>query len=109
MAVMVEIAAWMLIVAGSAAILIGGIGVLRFPDIYTRMHAASITDTAGAGLLLAGLMVYEGLTLVTVKLALMLVFLFFTSPTSSFSLAHAAMTSGVEPALQKPEKSKDDA
>jgi multicomponent Na+:H+ antiporter subunit G len=109
MAVVVDIIAWALILAGSASILIGGIGVLRFPDIYTRMHAASITDTAGAGLILGGLMVYEGLTLVTVKLALMLVFLFFTSPTSSFSLAHAAMTSGVEPVLRKPEDGKDGA
>jgi len=94
-----EAVSWALIVAGSLAVIVGGIGVLRFPDVYTRMHAAGITDTAGAGLLLAGLMVHEGLTLVTVKLGLMLVFLFFTSPTASFSLAHAAMSSGVEPVL----------
>ena len=103
-----QIIAWILILAGSASILIGGIGVLRFPDIYTRMHAAGITDTAGAGLILAGLMVHEGATLVTVKLALMLVFLFFTSPTSSFSLAHAAMTSGVEPVLYEPDEKNDE-
>lgn len=98
-----HILAWAMVLGGSAAILVGGIGVLRFPDVYTRMHAAGITDTMGAGLLLGGLMVHEGATLVTVKLALILIFLFFTSPTSSFSLAHAAMTSGVEPVLRKPD------
>ena len=79
--------------------LIGGIGILRLPDVYTRMHAASITDTIGAGALLLGLTIQAGVSLVAVKLILMLVFLFFTSPTSSFSLAHAALSSGVEPIL----------
>ena len=61
---LVEILSWALIVGGSLCILIGGIGVLRFPDVYTRMHAASITDTMGAGLLLGGLIVQAGWTLV---------------------------------------------
>lgn len=90
---------WGLIVLGSISMLIGGIGVLRFPDVYTRMHAASITDTVGAGSILIGLTIQAGVSLVAVKLILMLVFLFFTSPTSSFSLAHAALSSGVEPVL----------
>jgi multicomponent Na+:H+ antiporter subunit G len=94
-----DILSWGLIIVGSVAMLIGGIGVLRFPDVYTRMHAASITDTLGAGALLLGLTIQAGFTLVAVKLILMLVFLFFTSPTSSFSLAHAALSSGVEPLL----------
>ena len=95
----VDILSWGLIVIGSVAMLIGGVGVLRFPDVYTRMHAASITDTLGAGALLVGLILQAGFTLVAVKLFFMLVFLFFTSPTSSFSLAHAALSSGVEPVL----------
>ncbi len=94
-------ASWAFIVLGSAAVVIGGIGVLRFPDVYTRMHAASVTDTMGAGALLFGLMIHEGLTLVAAKLLLMLIFLFFTSPSSSFALAHAALTSGVDPVLSK--------
>ena len=94
-----DILSWGLIIIGSVSMLIGGIGVLRFPDVYTRMHAASITDTMGAGALLLGLTIQAGVTLVAVKLILMLVFLFFTSPTSSFSLAHAALSSGVEPVL----------
>jgi len=112
MAMAADILSWGLIIIGSISILIGGIGVLRFPDVYTRMHAASITDTMGAGALLLGLTVQAGFTLIAVKLILMLVFLFFTSPTSSFALAHAALTSGVEPVLDSdlregPEKDKE--
>lgn len=97
--VIADFLSWCLIILGSISMLIGGIGVLRFPDVYTRMHAASITDTLGAGALLLGLTIQAGFTLVAVKLLLMLVFLFFTSPTSSFSLAHAALSSGVDPIL----------
>ena len=99
MAIAVDIASWILIVVGGLAVMTGGVGVLRFPDVYTRMHAASVTDTLGAGALLAGLMLQAGFTLVAVKLFLILMFLFFTSPTSSFALAHAALSSGVEPQL----------
>lgn len=90
---------WILILIGVFGVVTGGIGVLRLPDVYTRMHAAGITDTLGAGALLAGLMIQGGWSLVTVKLVLILVFLYFTSPTSSFALAHAALTSGVPPQL----------
>ena len=99
MSVVADILSWGLIILGSVSILIGGIGVLRFPDVYTRMHAAGITDTMGAGTILLGLAIQAGFTLIAVKLILMLVFLFFTSPTSSFALAHAALSSGVEPVL----------
>ena len=99
LAVMVDILSWILILIGSASLLIGGVGILRFPDVYTRMHAASVTDTMGAGAILIGLAIQAGFSLVAVKLLLMLVFLFFTSPTSSFSLAHAALSSGVKPVL----------
>lgn len=99
MVIVIDVLSWALIITGSLAMLTGGVGVLRFPDVYTRMHAASITDTLGAGALLGGLMLQAGPTLVAVKLLFMLVFLFFTSPTSSFALAHAALSAGVEPEL----------
>ena len=104
----VQIVTWILIIGGSLAVLTGGIGVLRMPDFYTRMHAAGITDTMGAGLILAGLMVHSGWSLITAKLFLMAVFLFFTSPTSSFALAHAALTSGVEPVLVEENENEDE-
>ncbi len=83
----------------SFSLIIGALGVLRFPDVYTRMHAASITDTLGAGAIILGLIIQAGLTLVAGKLFLILIFLFFTSPASSFALAHAALSSGVKPIL----------
>lgn len=97
LALVADVASWALILIGSLATVTGGIGVLRMPDVYTRMHAASMTETLGPGALIAGLIIQAGPTLVAVKLLMILAFLFFTSPTSTFALAHAAMTSGVEP------------
>ena len=95
----VNILSWVLILIGSFSVITGAVGVLRLPDVYTRMHAASITDTLGAGTIIAGLILQAGLTLVAAKLFLILVFIFFTSPASSFALAHAALSSGVKPVL----------
>lgn len=93
----VDILSWILLAAGSLFAVVGGIGVLRLPDFYTRLHGASITDTAGAGLIMLGLMFQAGFSLVTVKLVLILAFLFFTGPTATHALARAALSSGVTP------------
>ncbi len=104
-----DIASWALLVSGGGFCVIGGLGLLRLPDVYARMHAAGITDTLGAGLMLAGLMVQGGLSLVTVKLFLILVLLLFTSPTSTYALANAAYRRGLAPLLGGASDSKDDA
>ena len=75
----------------------GALGVLRFPDFYTRIHAAGVTDTLSAGLILGALMLQAGLSLVTAKLALILLFLWYTSPVASHALARAAMHAGLRP------------
>ncbi len=85
------------LVAGSLAVLIGAIGVLRFPDLFSRIHAAGITDTAGAGLIVLGLLIESGFTLVSLKLLVILLFLLFTSPTSSHALAKASIHGNVLP------------
>ena len=85
------------LVAGSLAVLIGAIGVLRFPDLFSRIHAAGITDTAGAGLIVLGLLIESGFTLVSLKLLIILLFLLFTSPTSSHALAKASIHGNVLP------------
>lgn len=95
----VNLASWILIVAGSAFCMIGALGLLRMPDFFTRMHAASLIDTLGAGFLLLGMMLQAGLTLVTVKLLVVGLLLFFTSPTATHALARAARARGVEPLL----------
>lgn len=92
-----EIAVWLFLASGSFFLVVGGIGVLRMPDFFTRMHAAGITDTLGAGLILVGLMVESGLTLNSGRLVLILFFLLFTSPTASHATAHGAIFSGLTP------------
>lgn len=99
MAVVVDIASWLLLLLGGGFCIVGGLGLLRLPDVYARMHAAGITDTMGAGLMLTGLMLQGGFTLVTVKLILILVFLLYTSPTSTYALANAAYRQGLAPLL----------
>ena len=94
-----NLASWVLIVAGSAFCLIGSLGLLRMPDFFTRMHAASLVDTLGAGLLLLGMVLQAGFTLVTAKLLMIALLLFFTSPTATHALARAARARGVEPLL----------
>lgn len=93
----VHVASWVLLMAGAFFVLTGGIGLVRMPDFFTRLHPAGMTDTLGAGLMLTGLMLQSGATFVTLKLVLILLFLLFTSPTSSFSLAHAALLAGEKP------------
>lgn len=95
----VDILSWALLAAGGVFCMIGALGLLRMPDFYTRMHAASVIDTLGAGLLLSGMMLQAGPTLISVKLLFIAVFLFFTSPTATHALARAARLRGVEPKL----------
>ena len=92
------------LVAGSLAVLIGAIGVLRFPDLFSRIHAAGITDTAGAGLIVLGLLIESGFTLVSLKLLVILLFLLFTSPTSSHALAKASIHSNVLPLTESKQR-----
>ena len=97
-----DILSWVLLTLGGLAVLVGGIGALRMPDLYTRMHAASVTDSLGAILVLTGIMLQAGLTLATIKLAAILLFLLLTSPTSSNALASAALIAGTRPLDETP-------
>ncbi len=92
-----QVLAWALIAAGSGFLLIGAFGVLRLPDFWARLHAASIGDSAGMLLLFAGMAVHSGLTLVTVKLIIIALFLLLTGPTSTHATANAAFVSGLRP------------
>jgi len=102
---LLDIASWVLLLVGGAFCVTGSIGLLRMPDFFTRMHAASIVDTLGAAFILAGLILQAGLSLVTVKLIAIGMLLFFTSPVSTHALARAALARGVEPLLAKGEVS----
>ena len=97
---------WTLICGGTFFVVVGAIGTLRFPDFWARLHAASVTDSAGVILLLAGLCLHEGWTLVTVKLIFIGVFLFITGPTSTHAIANAALVSGLRPNGQSAQSKK---
>jgi len=92
-----DAASFVLFVIGGALILTGGLGVLRMPDLYTRMHPAGITDTMGTILVLTGCLLQAELGLATVKLAAILVFLLLTTPTAAYALANAARLAGIVP------------
>ena len=98
-ALVAEVLSWTFLMAGSVFLLIGGLGLIRLPDFYTRIHAAGITDTMGAWLVLIGLMFSAGWTLISVKLLMLLFFLAVTSPLASHALAKAAFLRGLEPML----------
>jgi len=84
---------------GAILCLIGTIGVLRFPDFYTRLHAASITDTSGAAMVLIGMALMAPNWIVLVKLFCIFIFLFLTGPTSSHAVANAAHVAGLQPRI----------
>jgi len=93
----IDILSWIALTSGAVFVVIGGIGMLRLPDFYSRIHGASVTDTLGAGLILLGLILQAGFTLVAFKLFLILFFLLFTGPTAAHALAKAAVHGGVKP------------
>lgn len=104
MAIVLDALSWVFIVAGVSFCLIGGYGMLKLKDMYARLHAASLIDTLGVGLVFIGLMFQAGWTLVTVKLFLILFFIFFTSPTATYALARAAISDDVLPDVDTEEE-----
>ena len=107
MAFWIDLLSFVLLVGGGVFVLIGGIGVLRMPDLYTRMHATGLTDTMGTLLVLGGVMVQAGLSLATIKLAAIAIFLLLTGPTASYALSNAALLSGLRPKAEWLEPGSD--
>lgn len=101
MAVQLDILSWACIIAGGLFAMIGGIGMHSLKDFYARTHAASVTDTGGAGLLVLGLLLQATSWIVAVKLLMILLFLWFTGPTAVHILAQAASSDGLKPLLGK--------
>ena len=108
MAVLVDILSWACIIAGAVFAIIGAVGMLRLPDVFSRMHGAGVIDTLGADLILVGLMFQAGFSLITVKLILIVIFLLYTSPTTTHALARAALSGGVNPLTERKETSGDE-
>lgn len=99
MNVAIDVLSWFCLAAGGFFCIVGSIGLLRMPDFYTRAHATSITETLGAGLILLGLLLQAGFTLVAAKLVMIGLFIFFTSPTATHALTRAALLKGLAPKL----------
>ena len=95
------ILSWVLLAGGGFFCVVGAFGLLRMPDAFTRLHAASVIDTLGVGMIIAGLMVQSGLTLTTARLAIILVLVFFTSPVASHAIARSMRHRNVKPILSE--------
>ncbi|MEM6746606.1 MAG: monovalent cation/H(+) antiporter subunit G [Pseudomonadota bacterium] len=90
MSALLDVLSWILLVAGGGFTVIGAVGVLRFPDFYTRIHAAGVTDTLGADLILLGLLLQAPALGVAIKLGMIISLFLLTSPVATHSIAHAA-------------------
>lgn len=86
-----------LMIFGTVLLLIGAVGLLRLPDFYCRTHAATKPDTLGLVLILLGLAVHDGLTLNTIKMLMIILFVFLANPTSSHALGRAAILGRLVP------------
>ncbi len=108
MSLILDIASILCFVIGTVALITGSLGLLRLPDVYSRIHAAGIIDTAGVGFIVLGMMLQAGLSLTSAKLALIVFFLFFTSPISGHAIAMMANKFGVEPKARNLKGKPDD-
>lgn len=95
----IDILSWGFISIGSVFVVIGALGLVRLPDVYTRLHAASLIETVGAGAILFGLMLQAGLTLITAKLVMIVLLLLFTAPVATHAVAQAALHQELKPKL----------
>jgi len=104
---LLDVVSWAAIVTGSFFTLVAGIGLLRLPDFFSRVHAIGILDTLAAGLILFGLLLQGDDWLVAVKLALVFIALLITGPTATHALARAALHAGFRPPLDREETSSN--
>lgn len=87
-------------VVGALFMVISALGLLRMPDIFTRLHASSVADTAGAGFIFVGLLVLEGFTLVGARLVFLLMAFALMGPVATHAVARAALHAGVKPLVE---------
>lgn len=95
-----EITSWIFLVLGSFFAIVGGIGIVRMPDFYSRLHGGGITDTLGAALILIGLCFQIVNGFILAKLLMILFFLMVSSPSSCHALSRSAWSQGVKPELE---------
>ena len=105
------IAEWLsaiLLLAGGILCITGGIGLLRMPDFFSRVHAAGVTETLAAPLLLTGLLLQMEWSLDMVKVIMILIFVLATNPTATQAMAKATLIGGQKPYVDdKPSEGED--
>lgn len=97
MSAVLDVFSWLLLGIGSILLVVGGIGLIRFPDFYSRVQAAGLTDTLVSITILLGLALQADTLPVIAKLLFTLLFLLFTGPTAAHALAKAARHDALEP------------
>lgn len=97
------------LLAGSMLCITGGVGLLRLPDFFSRVHAAGVTETLAAPLLLTGLMLQMDWSLDLFKVLMILLLVLATNPTATHAMAKAALHGGQRPKLGKPTGDDSDA
>ena len=97
MELVLDIASWVAILVGLFFMIVGTVGILRMPDVFTRLHAGGMTDTMGAGFLILGMCLQAGLSLLTLRLLIVYAFMMVTSPISTHALARAALGGDIVP------------
>jgi len=88
-------------IIGSLSIIIGACGLIKLPDVFSRIHAAGMIDTGGTAFFILGMVLQTGWSLITVKLVLIGVFIFFTSPVTSHVTANLAREKNILPVGKK--------
>lgn len=106
MTLVADLFSWICLSAGGAFAMVGALGLVRMPSLFTRMHAVSVTDTLGTGLILLGLVFQAGFTLVALKLAVLALLILFATPVATHALAKAALARGVDPLQTQGDPSK---
>jgi multicomponent Na+:H+ antiporter subunit G len=101
-----EVLAVVLLGLGLVFLLLGGIGIVRFPDFFTRLHPAGKSETAGASLVILSLAVHEGFTLLAAKVVLVQVFIFFATPAASHAMGRVAYRVGLKPWTRKNQETR---
>ena len=90
---MIELIAGILMISGACVVLVGGLGLLRLPDFFCRLHGAGVIDTLGIWLVVAGLLCHADTWVSGFKLVLLAVLTMLLSPVVSHALARAALDS----------------
>ena len=103
---LIQFSSALLLLIGSFLFISGGVGILRFPDFYTRMHAVGVTETLATSMILIGLILHNPDFIVDVKLLIILLMTLFISPTASHALANAAIHNDLSKQKDRPSDSE---